>query len=115
MDTNYSLFTMALINLKGSKTGTYIKDTGTNKEERLLVDVVMEEPTTTECSVNCGKGNTTTYSVICKGAERKVQRSGKATINYRINDTLGCHIKKTKQECEVYEGGGCDGMLIDNV
>ena len=77
----------------------------------------MEEPITTECSVNCGKGNTTTYSVICKGAERKVQRSGKATINYRLNDTLGCHIEKTKKECDEWmdEKDGCYGMLIDNV
>ena len=70
--------------------------------------MMMGEPTITDCSVNCGEGFKTTYKVICKGAEKKVQRSGKETLNYRINDSLHCRTETTKTACKG-NAGECKG------
>ena len=81
------------------------KDTTSNKEEQVLGDVRMEA--TTECSVNCGKGNKTLIAVVCKGFEQKFQQPGKETLNYRIDNSSSCHTEYTTMECY---GNECKGM-----
>ena len=89
--------------------GFYIQDESFDDKERALVDVMMGEPTITDCSVDCGEGFKTKYTVICKGAEKKVERSGKETLNYRIQDSLDCRTETTKTAC-VGNAGECKGI-----
>ena len=89
--------------------GFYIQDESFDDEERAFVDVMMDKPTITDCSVNCGEGFITNYTVICKGAEKKAQRSGKETLNYRIDDILDCRTEMTKTAC-IGNAGECKGI-----